>query len=399
MSRFAPKHAKKILILGFMAGFTSICAVAQTSDSAASAPVLSVPQTVAQGQNSPQSTEAENLQAAPQALTGDANADTAPAPTIGQQQPSVAANQPSAPKVQPTAATAQPSSEQAISAAAAAPEKKHNQSVPPPFHISSRFSRAVQKYTGLTMVSDFVASQAADHVLSKKLHGKVKVKVKSYSLTDLIAGKVKSVRIKTAGGAYKDVPVGALELASETPIWYQYHSKNGEKAGLKTPIMLDVKAQLDNKTVVQALESQKIAQSLHGLKLDLPGLGEQQLQVVHPKVDFKENAIRIDATLITVGGAEDTGVPIVISGTPELKGDKIFITGMKVESPYIMEPDKFAAFASELLNPIFDFSRLDRKDHAFRLKELAVKGDSVQGDGQLLIAPRVQSQIAAKAAP
>ena len=67
---------------------------------------------------------------------------------------------------------------------------------------------------------------------------------------------------------------------------------------------------------------------------------------------------------------------------------------MKVNSPDIAEPEKFAAFAEELLNPIVDFSRMDRKDHAFRLKELAIKKDVVQGGGQLLIAPRSDVAVA-----
>ena len=269
-----------------------------------------------------------------------------------------------------------------------------DQNTPPPFHIGSKFSRTVQKYTGLTTLGNFVADQAADRVLSKKMGGKVKVHVKSYSLTDLVAGKVKSVKIKTAGGVYKDVPIGDLEVASSTPIWYQYHSRKGEKAGLKTPVMLAVKGQLDNKAAVRALESEKIVQSLHGLKIDLPGLGEQQLQVVRPKVDIADNAIKIDAFLVTQGASEDTGVPIVITGTPELKGDKVFISQMKVESPVITEPEKFAPFLQDLFNPIFDFAKMDRKDHAFRLKQLAIKGDTVEGDGQLLLVPRNQPQPA-----
>jgi hypothetical protein len=163
--------------------------------------------------------------------------------------------------------------------------------------------------------------------------------------------------------------------------------------------MLDVKAQLDNKTVVTALESQKIAQSLRGLKIDLPGLGEQQLQVVRPKVDIGENAIKIDALLITQGASEDTGVPLVISGTPVLKGDKVFISEMKVESPCITEPAQFATFFQDLFNPIFDFSRLDRKDHAFRLKQLAIKGDTIEGGGQLLLVPRNLAQAQPAQAP
>jgi hypothetical protein len=262
------------------------------------------------------------------------------------------------------------------------------------FPIGSKFSRTVQKVTGITFLSDVIAGQAAKRVLQKKLGGKVKVKVKTFGLTDLVAGKIKSVSVSSAGGSYKSVPIGAVQMASESPIWYQYKHKDGQKSGLKTPILFNVKGNLSTQDVIVALGSERIAKSLRGLRLDLPGLGDQQLQVVRPKVEIGDNELKIDAVLVTEGAAEETGVPIKISGRPVLEGEKIYLRQMKVESPDIIEPEKFAAFAEELLNPIVDFSRMDRPDRAFRLKELAIEKDVVHGGGQLLIAPRTDAAVA-----
>ena len=255
------------------------------------------------------------------------------------------------------------------------------------FPIGSKFSRAVQKVTGITFLSDVIAGQAAKKVLRKKLGGDVKVKVKTFGLTDLMAGKVKSVSVTSGGGAYRNIPIGDVKIATVNPVWYQYKRKDGEKPGLKSPLLLNVKGELRMQDIIVALGSDRIAQHMRGLKLDLPGLGEQQLQVMRPKVEIGENQLRVDAVLVTLGGAVETGVPITISGTPVLEGDKIYLRHMQIASPDIVEPEKFAAFAEELLNPIVDFSRLDKSDHAFRLKELAIKKDIVEGGGQLLIAP------------
>ena len=299
-------------------------------------------------------------------------------------QPSVSASP--SPSVSASPSPSAPASKPASKSAAPAP--------PPSFPIGSKFSRTVQKVTGITFLSDMIAGQAAKQVLKKKLGGKVKVKVKTFGLTDLVAGKIKSVSVSSDGGSYKNVPLGEVEMASATPIWYQYRHKEGQKPGLKSAILLNVNGNLSTQDIVVALGSDRIARSMRGLKLDLPGLGDQQLQVVRPKVEIGDNLLKVDALLVTLGGAEDTGVPIVISGRPVLEGDKIFLREMKVESQDIVEPEKFSAFAEELLNPIVDFSRMDRKDHAFRLKELAVKKDIVQGGGQLLIAPRPDASVA-----
>ncbi len=217
--------------------------------------------------------------------------------------------------------------------AAATPARGATTPAPPPFPIGSKFSRTVQKVTGITFLSDVIAGQAAKKVLKKKLGGNVKVKVKTFGLTELVAGKIKSVSVSSDGGAYKNVPLGEVEMASATPIWYQYKHKDGQKPGLKTPILLKVKGHLSTQDVVLALGSERIAKSMRGLKLDLPGLGDQQLQVVRPKVEIGDNQLTVDALLVTLGGAEDTGVPIKISGRPVLEGDKIFLREMKVESP------------------------------------------------------------------
>jgi|688.fasta_scaffold131183_3 hypothetical protein len=291
-------------------------------------------------------------------------------------------------------ASAKTSASSAPARSASDSQAKSPATTQPSFPIGSKFSRTVQKVTGITFLSDVIAGQAAKHVLQKKLGGKVKVKVKTFGLTDLVAGKVKSVSVSSDGGSYKNVPLGEVEMASATPIWYQYKRKEGQTRGLKTPILLNLKGNLSSQDVVVALGSERIAQSMRGLKLDLPGLGDQQLQVVRPKVEIGDNELTVDALLVTLGGSEDTGVPIKIAGKPVLEGDKIFLRSMKVESPDIVEPEKFSAFAEELLNPIVDFSRMDRKDHAFRLKELAVKKDIVQGGGQLLIAPKAQASVA-----
>ncbi|HEY9678108.1 MAG TPA: LmeA family phospholipid-binding protein [Drouetiella sp.] len=263
-----------------------------------------------------------------------------------------------------------------------------------PFPIGSKLSRTVQRVTGVTFLSDMIAGQAAKQVLRKQLGGNVKVKVKTYGLTDLIAGKVKSVSVSSKGGAYKNVPLGDMKVASKGPIWYQYKHKEGRKTGLQTPVLLDVSGELRTQDVVEALGSERIAKQMRGLKLDLPGLGEQQLQVKDPKVVIGENVLTVDAVLVTVGGATETGVPIKVSGTPVLEGDKIFLRHLKVESPDIVEPDKFATFAEELLNPIVDFARMDRKDYAFRLQQLSVKKDIVEGGGQILLAPRKDPSVA-----
>lgn len=264
----------------------------------------------------------------------------------------------------------------------------------PSFKIGSKFSRGLQTVTGINLITQICATQATRMVVHKKLGGKVKVRLKTYSLTDLIAGKVKSLSIEVNDPKLKGVGLGEVSLASQNPIWFKYRggkTRDGKprETGLQAPTMMLVRAELSQKQIAEALTTPKLTKQLSGLKLDLPGLGEQQLQVLNPHVEIGDDLINIDAVLVTEGGNIDTGVPLKITARPRLVGDsKIMLEDLQVEGPDIIEPEKFAHFAQDLLNPLVDFARLDRNDHAFRMAALSVSHGGVAGDGKLLLVPK-----------
>ncbi|MGH9552160.1 MAG: hypothetical protein ACRD3W_22425 [Terriglobales bacterium] len=269
--------------------------------------------------------------------------------------------------------------------------KTHSQ---PPFPIGSTTSRTIQKVTGVTWLSCFVAGKVAEHRLHQKLgKGDIKVKVKLFSLTDLIAGKIKSVNVSISRCLIKSMPIGDVSLASSGPIWYD-PGFGGVRAGLRNPIMLNLKAHLNRDQVALVVQTPQIASALRGLKLDLPGLGSQQLQVIDPKVELGDGLIKIQTMLVTEGAPEETAVHLTISGKPEIEGSRMYLRDMNVESPDIEDPTEFAKFTDELLNPIVDFGRMDRKDHALRLTDIQVKPDVVTGIGTLVLAPKNDVQLA-----
>ncbi len=146
-------------------------------------------------------------------------------------------------------------------------------SKPDPFPLSSKFSRRLQRYTGINWLTGALASQAAGLVIQHKLGGHVKVKVKTYSFTDLLAGKIKSLSIDVKGPKLSGVSLGEVSLKSANPIWYAYRKDKSGVRGLKSPVILMARANLSQKQIARALENPGVTSKLHGLKLDLPGLG------------------------------------------------------------------------------------------------------------------------------
>lgn len=264
--------------------------------------------------------------------------------------------------------------------------KSKRKEVKPSFPIGNKFSRGFQRYTGINFITEVVANQVVKHVIKKKTGGKVKVRLKTYSLTDLIAGKVKSLNIDLKDATIESVPVSGINVATKYPTWFSYKRQN--RTHLKRPIALAVTGSVKQKDITNALSSEKIISSLRGLKLDLPGLGETQLDIIEPDVKIKEGKMVIKGIMVTKGASKDTGVPITITGTPLLiNGQRIVVSNLTVDSEYIVEPGKFAKFVSDLINPIVDFGRYDTTTHAFRLAKFNIGKQQVDGLGELILVP------------
>jgi hypothetical protein len=88
---------------------------------------------------------------------------------------------------------------------------------------------------------------------------------------------------------------------------------------------------------------------------------------------------------------------LTISAVPVLEGSKVFLRKMRVNSPDIVDPVHFAKFVEDLFNPIGDFGKYDRADHAFRLTSFVVERDQVKGTGNILLVPRAQAGAASPA--
>lgn len=273
---------------------------------------------------------------------------------------------------------------QAMGQTPAAPSKEQA-----PFPIGNKVSRTVQKATGVNWVSGVVAGKVASAVIRHKVGGKAKVKVKTYSLTDLMAGKIKSVDVHLEDSRIEGIELGKIDVSSKNPIWFSPFKGKNKRRGLNNPVNIAVRGDLSQDDVARALARQEITKAIRGFKLDLPGLADRELEVLEPKVDIENNLVKIEGTLVTSGARADTGVPISIEATPTLvEQNEVVLDNLKVNSPYIVEPEKFSQFMSELINPIVRFSRYDRATHAFRLLSLDVGEEIIKGEGNLLLVPK-----------
>lgn len=257
------------------------------------------------------------------------------------------------------------------------------------FTVAGKTSHALQKYSGLTWLGEhgfgLFGSLAAKGILG----GRPKFSVKAYSFTDCLAGKFKSAEITLKNCFYKKIPLGDLRLSADTPIQLHWFGRKKKKSLLTIPVMVTVSGEVDEKQISKALQSPKIASYLGFLRINLPGLGDQHLQVLEPKIELKDAQIHIKTWLVTAGADRSTGIPLEVTAKPVLQGDRLIVLeDTRVESQDIIEPDKFSIFVADLLNPLVDFGRMDTSTHALRLKEMKIDDGKLRFTAKLLLVPK-----------
>ncbi len=266
--------------------------------------------------------------------------------------------------------------------------------IEPPFKITGSFSRRFQAYSGMTSTSEFITNLLLHYTLKKLFGGKIKVRIKTYSFTDLWYLKVKKAKISLIGSHYKDIPLGKVEVESQTPFWFVFKHRRLE---VKNPSLFSFKMSVSESELDQILHSPKVTNSLKALRLDLtnigPGAGEQRIQMHEPQVTINDDSIMVKARLITQGADPSTAVLMTITGKPKLHGnDCIVLEEVKIDSEDITDPEKFSKFVENLINPLINLHRFDKANFALRLDDISVKSKSLSVAGRLIIGPRVQNK-------
>ena len=75
-----------------------------------------------------------------------------------------------------------------------------------------------------------------------------------------------------------------------------------------------------------ALENARaVTDSLRFLKIDLPGLGEQHLQVLKPTLNLDADKVILDTYLVTAGADRSSGIPLHVVARPALEQERFIM--------------------------------------------------------------------------
>ena len=251
---------------------------------------------------------------------------------------------------------------------------------------------ALAHYIRQTLLINWLGNQALSAVLSvalsAKLHGWTVARVKTADITDAFKGDFQSLDVSCRGGTYKGMSLGVVHVHGG-PLALNYRTRANQRRGLRAPLLVSIDGLIRQGDLSRDLESKDVAANLRFLKFEMPGLGEQHLQVLKPHVEIDNDKVLVSCRMVTAGADPSTGISLRVNAVPELDRQRyVRLRNLEILSNDVNDPVHFGPFLETLFNPLVDFARLDRYTHSLRLNNLEVKDGNVRYSARLWLAPK-----------
>ena len=141
----------------------------------------------------------------------------------------------------------------------------HKQYCPkPPYNIASDGKRSFQSKTGLNALAARVAEHEIKKEIKKNAKGKIKVRVKSYSLTDAKQGKFKSFEVTGKNIVASDVYVSQINV--KTTCDFLHLDLDKSPVGLVEPVAMDFDVQIKEEDINKTLQTPAYQNYAIGIK-------------------------------------------------------------------------------------------------------------------------------------
>ncbi len=247
--------------------------------------------------------------------------------------------------------------------------------------VKLNFLDHVENATGVTFGSQIITALIADHILSKKIKGHVKLRLKFYSLSQFFKYKIKAVNLTLTNASIKGVKFKSVKFISTKPLLGKLVDK--QNLVFDEPLQGYFTVKINQADLAQTLNNAKVLDRLKAFSLKLPDFGSVKLSLINPKVKFSNDKIIIAAKLVGSDGNVDNGADINISGKLALDSPSfIVLKELQVTSPDITDSTDFSSTISDLINPVVNLYRLRKNGYAIELRDIITENNEILVKGK-----------------
>lgn len=251
-----------------------------------------------------------------------------------------------------------------------------------PYDLSGGISRFFSTVTGSNFISQKIAQSIIKKEIKKSAKTDIDVKIKSFSVADLKAGRFKSMEISGEDLNFGDVYLSSLEAKTLCDFNYVVPDEKNNTVTFKEALPMAFKAKMsaDNiNTMIKATDYQKKINELNNL-----GGAFNLFKVSSTNVAIKDNkflyTMKIGIPLIK--GTQD----VTLSSDLTVKDSKIALTDTKlINNNFSLDVTKLM-YILKYLNPLdYSFNIIDNKSAQIQIQNVSIKDNQVVMEGTVTV--------------
>jgi hypothetical protein len=258
---------------------------------------------------------------------------------------------------------------------------------------ASTFSRLIQRYTGLNFTSRIIATKVGERFLRKEVSGDIDINLKSYSSSDLIRKRLKSIELTGVDVQIEDAPLLKtvyIQSSKATPIFLDTNKKQ-----LIRPVQLSLQATLPEEALNTYLAQTKVQDKYHHIKVPLPPFKSPEvITITQPHVSFHSGKIHTELIANLKGAPTKNAVSVSSKFIPVIKNNKVHLNDVNLIIPGLRSTKSIERFLERSFNDLLDLNHIVHvKKHHSRIQYTDVtvgEDNTLHLSATLLIAPRVK---------
>ena len=248
--------------------------------------------------------------------------------------------------------------------------------------LSNGFARALSNATGTNFIAEKAAQSIIKSQIKKEAKGSFNVKVDSFSLPDLKAGRFKGIEITGKDIVADDVYLSYLKLKTLCDYNYIVFDEKNNTATFKEDFGMAFAASLTENDLNNTMK----AAGYNALIDELNSVGGSfnlfKITTSHVKIRDNKFMYVVQVAFPFVSTKKD----VVLTADINVHNGKIIFSHTKLINNYFAMDLSNAAYAINYLNPLnFTLKILENKDADMQVNEAVIKDNKINVDGTILV--------------
>jgi len=255
-----------------------------------------------------------------------------------------------------------------------------NEPIYPEVKTASGFSRGLQKVTGFTLLTGWIANRIVHRELNRHVKGDLDSDLKLFSGTDLLRGKARGFSIAGKNVMLDDF-ISLSEFRFENEKDMPIFVKADKRPFLLRPVQFKVSAMMSEADINRMLQSEKGQKFLTNMKVTMPPFGAQSFDALEPSVDIDGGRLVIRSLMNLHGAPKENALPVTVHGKIAAENSRLSLSDLDLDIEGIEGTDAMAQVIEDYFGELVNLNHIKISRHRVKV---AVQTSELKDDGLYL---------------